>query len=992
MPASDPMAPATVRPTLTVAGGTMDAVLRSPSSPGIVGRAAELGELRSALAAARSAQPATVLVGGEAGVGKTRLVAEFVAEATDAGALVIVGQSVDIGGDGLPFGPVISAVRDLVGQLGADVILEHAGPGREALAGLLPELGLAAGPPDDARGRLFEVVTVLLERAATERTTVLVLEDLHWADGSTRDLLRFVVRALRSARVLVIGTYRSDELHRSHPLRPFLAELDRVRTVRRIDLPRLTSAEVTEQLRRILGRRPGADLVARVYRRSDGVPFFVEELAGVEMEHSGGPLPESLRDLLLVRVERVSDQTQRVLRLLATGGLRVDHAVLAAVADLDPAVLDDALREAVNAHIVQVDGEGYAFRHALLREVLHDDLLPGAHVRSHTRYAEVLEAHPEAVSAGSAAAEIAHHWYAAHDLERAFTALLRAADEAQRSYAYADVQRMLERALELWNQIPDPEIATGGDHADLLARAASAATDAGELDRALALIDAALDEVDAGTDPSGSAALLEQRAKLLSDTGRPEATAVAQRALELVPAEPPSAPRARLLQMLAARFMMDGQFDQAAEFGAKAIGTVRAVGVVEPEFRAHNIVGPSLVSIGRVDEGLAALETARVLARDVPRMLVSYHINASDALNLLGRYGEAAQVAREGLDRAREIGLGRGHGAMVAGNTAEPLLALGKWDEAEQLITRALELDPPVRHVWHLLTLQAWLALWRGDLDSAARSLAEARSRTARRQPGPQYELPLARVSAELSLSLGDAEGAWAEISDTLREPRRGIPGYDLPLMSVAARALAANSQNGHDVDGGIRRVREILDDIGQWGPAATWRTVVEAELAGGAGAEPSAWRELVALVASTPAPRHLGAYGNYRLGAALAGQGDREAAAGPLREAAALADQLGAHLVRRWVDDVARRANIRMLDGLVGRPDDRRHGLTAREREVLRLVAAGRSNRQIGQALFISTKTASVHVSNILAKLGASGRVEAAAIAHRERLVDDVA
>jgi hypothetical protein len=137
----------------------MGAVLRSPSSPGIVGRAAELGQLRSALAAARSAQPVTVLVGGEAGVGKTRLVAEFVAEATDASALVIVGQSVDIGGDGLPFGPVIGAVRDLVGQLGADVILEHAGPGREALAGLLPELGLAAGPPDGARGRLFEVVT-----------------------------------------------------------------------------------------------------------------------------------------------------------------------------------------------------------------------------------------------------------------------------------------------------------------------------------------------------------------------------------------------------------------------------------------------------------------------------------------------------------------------------------------------------------------------------------------------------------------------------------------------------------------------------------------------------------------------------------------------------------------------------------------------------------------------------------------------------------------
>jgi ATP/maltotriose-dependent transcriptional regulator MalT len=436
---------------------------------------------------------------------------------------------------------------------------------------------------------------------------------------------------------------------------------------------------------------------------------------------------------------------------------------------------------------------------------------------------------------------------------------------------------------------------------------------------------------------------------------------------------------------------MEGRFDQAAQVGVETIAAARAVGELEAEFRAHNILAPSLVHLGRVDEGLATFETARGLAGDVPRRLVSYYINASDALHLLGRYAEAAQIAREGLDRAREIGLARSLGAMVAGNTAEPLLALGEWDEAERLITRALELDPPVRHVWHLLTLRAWLSMWRGDLDDAALSLDEARSRMTRRRPGPQYELSLVRVGAELSLARGDADAAWAELSPALLESRQGIPGYDLPLMSVAARVLAARSTNGSDVEAGIRRVREILDGIGAWGPAPLWRSVAEAELGGGTGAEPAPWRELVGLVESTAGPRHLGAYGNYRLGAALAGQGDREAATGPLREAAAIADQLGARLVRRWVDDLARRAHIRLLDAIGGLPD-RSHGLTSREREVLRLIAAGSSNRQIGEALFISTKTASVHVSNILAKLGAAGRGEAAAIAYREGLVDDVA
>jgi len=988
------IAAASDRPALTAADGMMRGVVTAIVSTGLVGRAAELDELRSAQAQARKGQPVTVLLGGEAGVGKTRLVTEFAAEAVEGGVRVVVGQCVELGGDGLPYAPVAGALRDLVVQLGAERVLDLSGPTRDALVGLLPELGVSSGDLTDGRGRLFEAVTVLLERVSAERPLLLLVEDLQWADGSTRDLLRFVVRALGAARVLVVGTYRSDEIHRSHPLRPFLAELDRVRSVRRIDVPRLSPSEVAEQLTGILGRVPAPDAVKRVYRRSEGIPFFVEELACVEIDEKSGALPDSLRDLLLVRVEQLPETAQAVMRLLAAGGNRVDHAVLAAVADLDAGPLDDALREAVSANILRVDGDGYAFRHALLREVLHDDLLPGAHARLHTRYAEVLEENPELVSAGSAAVEVAHHWYAAHEQERAFRASLRAADDAQHAYAHGDAQRQLERALELWHRMPDPAAVSGGDRADLLHRAAQVAYDAGDLERALAMVEAAVAEPGVEADLLRLGGLLELQAKLLSDLGRPEAMSLLRRALDLVPADPPSAARARLLTMLAARLMMEARFDEAVDASFDAIAAAEAAGVVELEFRAHNVRAPSLVHLGRVDDGLADFSTARELAGDVPRMLVSYHINASDALHLLGRYAEAAEVAREGMDRAREIGLARGLGAMLAGNAAEPLLALGDWVEAERLITRALELDPPIRNVWHLLILQTWLRTWRGDLEGAASSLDEVRGRMARRTPGPQYTIPIARVAAELALAQGDPERAWDEVAGTLEEPRRGISGYDLPLLAVGARALASRARAGNigpdEVERQSQGLREAFDRIGDWGPAQVWRTVFDAELAGGIGDDAVAWRSAVAAV-DAGGPAFAGAYGSYRLGAALVATGDRGAAAIALRDAAERASRLDAGLVREWLDDLSRRARIPLLDEVGDVVGDRLR-LTAREREVLRLVAAGLSNRRIGEELYISTKTASVHVSNILAKLGVGGRTEAAAIALRQGLFDDVA
>jgi DNA-binding CsgD family transcriptional regulator/tetratricopeptide (TPR) repeat protein len=954
-------------------------------SPGLVGRAAEFKQLRDAFAAATEGRPTTVLLGGEAGVGKTRLVTEFAAEAAEGGARVVAGQCVELGEDGLPFAPIAGALRDLADQLGVEELLELAGPGRDVLPSLLPELGAGATAVAEGRGRLFEVVTVLLEQVSADRPLLLVVEDLHWADGSTRHLLQFVVRALGSARVALVMTYRSDDVHRRHPLRPFLAELDRVRGVHRVDLPRLSEDEVGEQLAGILGQAPAPRVVAKVFRRSEGVPFFVEELARAGVEESSPPLPDSLRDLLLVRVEQLSDPALDVLRSLATGGVRVEDALLSAVTELAEPSLEAALREAVSSNIIRVDGNAYEFRHALLREVLHDDLLPGAHARMHIRYAETLEQHPELVTTGLAAVEIAHHWYAAHEQERAFAAYLRAAEQTRRAYAHGETLRMLERALELWHRMPEPEAVADIDRAGVLRRAARAAEDAGEQERALALVKAALAEPAVRADVLRRANLVDLKAKLLDNLGQPAALAVLNEALDLVPVSPPSAARARLLSQLATRHMLADRHAAAIEVAEEAIVAARAAGATDAEARAHNVLAPSLIHSGQVEKGLAVYDREQEIAVEDPRLLVVYHINYSDSLNLLGRYADAARVARNGIERATDLGLARSLGAMLAGNTAEPLLALGQWDEAEQLITRTLELDPPDIHTFHLMRLQAWLLLWRGDIAGAVTVLDELSVLQTGRVSNSQYTMPITQTAAEVALAQGDPAAAWQHVSGALDLP--ASPGYRLPLLAAGAAALGAMLRSDLPVpDVDVSRLRSAVESIGDWGPAAVWGAVIDAELAGD---DPAAWQAAWSVVGAADGPAHLVGYTRYRHGSALAAAGERAEAAEVLRDAAVAANRLGAGLVRGWISDLARRTGIRLLDQVNG---PTMASLTPRELEVLRLVAAGRSNREIGDELFISAKTASVHVSNILAKLGASNRVQAAAIAHRDGLLDHVA
>src|SRR4051794_38063442 len=417
------------------------------TSSRLIGRTSELQQLEAALADASTGRPSLAFVAGDSGVGKTRLLTELVRRAPESGATGLSGDAGELGEGELPYPPLVSALRPLArdGDPPPDALDPRA---RAELARLLP--GLAGAAPADggsdapAQGRLFEAVLALLDGMGAEAPVVLALEDLHWADPSTRAFVAFLARSLCRERVLVVATYRLDELHRRHPLRPLLAELERDPNVRRVVLPPLSRDELAAALEDILGAPPDTDLLDRLYARSEGNPLFMEELLAAGLEGRGA-LPETLRDALMVRIERLSEPAQELLRALAVGQ-RLDDEMLAEAVQLDRATLRNALRETVAAHLVVAQADGrYAFRHALLREVVEDDLLPGERNELHRALANALE---DRTVAGPENAQllagIAHHYAAAGDQPAALAASVRAAAAAEAVHAHGEAAALLE--------------------------------------------------------------------------------------------------------------------------------------------------------------------------------------------------------------------------------------------------------------------------------------------------------------------------------------------------------------------------------------------------------------------------------------------------------------------------------------------------------------------------------------------------------------------
>jgi DNA-binding NarL/FixJ family response regulator len=973
------------------------------SSSAFVGRSGELAELEAALADAAEGQPWLVFVAGDSGVGKTRLLSELSVRARESGALVLSGDSVDLGEGELPYAPVVTALRGL-GRERHPVLDELPPRVRAELATLMPELG----PPADAdrsagagaaQARLFEALLWLLDRLGRDAPVLLMIEDVHWADRATRSFLTFLGRSLCREHVLVVASYRSDELHRRHPLRPLLAELERDTRSRRIDLPPLSRDELAEQLAGILGEQPDDDLVERIFVRSEGHPLFVEELLAAGLDGRGA-LPPTLRDALMVRVERLPEQGQAILRVIAVGQ-QLDDELLGEVSGLERPALHEALRDAVTNHIVAVGSDGrYRFRHALLREVVHDDLLPGERAALDLSLARALEVRLEREGPGVyLTAAIAHHYAAAGDQPAALRAAVRAADAAETVHAYGDAAALLERAVELFDRVPESEALAGADRVTILGRAAEAHHLDGDFARYEALARAALALVDERADPHRATRLLEMLQTAQWHLGRgDESLATIEFALSLLPAGETSRERGTLLSRQAKSLMLRGKHTKAAAAAREALAVADALD--DPRMRglALDALGTSLMALGDVEQGAAALREALALAAasGTISQQSSTYVSLAESLHLAGRLREAREIADEGF--AREL---RANDLWLLLLRAELALEAGDWGAAEAILG-GIGRRPIGSTLLNLDLRRAELALGRGEHAAARERLDEAAALGAGLDE-PQFTGVLGALRAELERREGDLDAARRAVQDALdRLETCTDDAARLARVSAVASAVEADAaQRARDLgepdaersallqaDMHVARAEAAAQREGPLEVAWLLMARAERTRAGGA-ADPPAYAAAAEAWAALERP-YPAAVLRLREGEAQVAAGDREAAAAVLVDAHGAAVTLGAGWLQREVEGLAARARLQLADGLPApEPEsepaaDDPFGLTPRERQVLELVARGATNREIGAELFMAEKTASVHVSRILAKLDVRSRTEAAGVAHR--------
>ncbi len=976
-------------------------VNRELVSPVLVGRRTELDRLRSLLDQAVAGEPHVALVAGEAGVGKSRLVQEIARIARESGARVLTGGCVELGGEGLPLAPLTDMLRTVVRSTPSEELDLCLGAARLPLARLLPELSPGSiGPAQEGSPtQLLEHVLGLITRLAAARPLLVVVEDLHWADRSTLDLLAFLVQTLRELGVLMVLTYRSDEMHRRHPLRPLVTAWERVRNLERLELERFTRAEVAEQLNAICETTPSIEFMDVVFERSQGNAFLVEEiLAATDSGADPYELPPSLRDVLLARTETASEVAQRILRTAAVAGPSVGERLLEVVAGIPEAQLYPALRESVEHHLLVVDeaGHGYAFRHALTRDALYDDMLPGERARLHAAYGAALSADPTLLGEdGNVAATLAHHWYAALDLPRALSASVQAGRQASTAFAPAEAARHLERALQIWPRVPDASEVAGVDWPALNIMAADAVVGAGEPNRGLSILDQVLAETDLDLDVTRRAELVERRAFMLRALSRDrEAVRQLQDALTLLPAGEATPTRAVVLASLANSRMRTDDMEGAASTAREAVAVAAKVGAVAQQADALITLGSVVAYLDDGRGDLAALREGVELAErhGLHTVSVRGYTNLSDVLAMLGRFAEAAEVARAGVALAGRVGLASSWGAMITGNLAEPLVRLGRWREALDLITESLADEPSGAFASTLLLMRAEICVWQGDEEGAKRDLREAR-----RHFGDGSELQFVAPMRYLEAELARSRGRLTEA----RYPLRGLGGpiagvyarYVWPLLWLGMRVEADIADSSPSGDSDTARERDRLFALVREVPNTTpsthgYAAMVEAEAARLARRdEVAAWQRAVdaTRVAAEAYPL---CYSLFRLAEAQAT--DPAVSADHTSATAAECMLLAERLAAATADDIrtlARRARLRIApapaESAATHPSLRIR-LTDRELEVLDLVADGHSNGQIAAALYISPKTASVHVSNILAKLNVSSRTEAAVQAHR--------
>lgn len=996
-------------------------------SPVFIGRRRQLAAATSAIERTVGGRSSHLLVIGEAGIGKTRFIDEVAALATARGTILIRGSCRAAGDGGVPYAPIAEGLRGLISNAPADLITSAVGSSGPDLARIAPAFGPDKNVPrreadDSLQARLFDSLLGFIERLSHRSPVLIVAEDLHWADAATRHVVAFLAGTLRTQPVTMALSYRSDELPRRHPTVTWLAGLERSDRLERIDLAPFDEGETHELIAAIQESEPVTMLVERIHRRSEGNAFFIEELLGGHHPERGeGGLPPTLRDVLLGRIASAPDAAISVASIVAVAGRPVEHDLLAAVAGTPEPDLLGAVREAVSANLLVPqrvgDDEGYAFRHSLLREAVYEDLLPGDRRAIHRRLAEALAREATGVIGRDAGrlAELAHHWTAAREHQRAFEASLRAGDAAEAAFAFETAGRLYDDALELWEHIPGAETVAGYDRVELFRRAARAAEASDDRRHAAALRRHAVDAVDTSEDPVRAAVLIEELARALYRTGETDASLRSYEKAVAMLTDSPTTERARVLAGLGQIWMLLDRFPESVRVCAEALQVARQVGAAAEEGHASNTMGIALVCEGVCEDGIAALERGLAIAirlgiaDDVGRA----YANLTDGLRFCGQDRAALDRVEDGLEAAEAMGIGRSYGTILRAHGARSAFNLGRWVEAAAQTKRVLDAVGQGRNIeLYVLAYTAEFTVASGDHKTAEARLDHFADLFEGQPVEMQFLTPYASARAELALWRHDPADAWAVIDQALPLLRMGRAHHlasqvcrvgawalaDLAQFATARRDEQAAATAIERISRLQVEIDAILDDLATVAPlrprhqadAAT----INAEVSRALGSsDPALWQAAAERWSACEHP-YLESYARWREAEAYLDRRDRGPAAEALRNAHAIATGLPAPPLVGAIESLAKRARIDLAPlGTV-----KSHAkldasdplaLTAREREVLLLIAEGRTNRQIAETLFITENTAGVHVSRILGKLGAASRTEAATIAHRAGIGD---
>jgi DNA-binding CsgD family transcriptional regulator len=921
------------------------------SVPELIGRQDELAVLGDALADATAGTGRLVLVEGDAGVGKTRLVQEFADRAARAGATVLSGGCLQLEAD-IPY-----------------AAFDEALPGE-----------FFTGTAD--RATEFRRVAETISSAG--QPVVLVLEDLHWADASTRDLLVFLQRALRHAPVLQVGTHRTGEVGGDHPVAGMVAELARLPHSERLRLAPLDSDETTALASGLLGVEPGREMVKVLLSRAEGNPFFTEEL--IAAWPARGEVPQTVREVVITRLARLTEGARQLSRLASVIGRTVAHDLLAELAELSEVDIGGSVRDLVHHGQLVAGEDGYAFRHALIREAIYADLLPGERRDAHARVARLLAARPTPV------AELAHHWDAAGEVDETLVASVRAGESASAAFAPAEAHAHYERALRRWREASAPEALTGLDLDTLLERAAAAASIASRNKRAVELTRERLASLDPAVTPERVAlAYAELAHRAWASADWPLARSANLRALELIPAESPE--RVAIMAHRAGLAMLSSRHRDALRFAHELLPVASAAGDTVSYARGVMVLAISSIGTGHVDEGLSSMREHLALANKtgIPRMLGVNYANHPEALVWVDRPAEALALAREGIARASEFGFDF-YLLLIVGNQVRALAELSRWDEALDAAEDPADQGADAFTRLPMDLARADVYLKRGDRASAA-VLLDACALVLTGQDDVQHGTELSALQAVLAV----LDRRWADARAAVAEGLRVVLPADNQHRVARVVWIGVRVEADAGLADGPARAEEILA-AGEARLAALeadgalllprtrrYLALARAEHSRLATPSPSLWESVAGLVAHD---RYLLGYARFRFAeAVLLTRGPRQQALGALAEAAAIAAELKAMPLAADVRALADRARLVLPAVPVVPVEEDPDGLTAREVEVLALVGLGRTNGEIAAELFISVKTASVHVSNILRKLGLKSRIQAAAVAQRRGL-----